>query len=220
MSDFSIVVLISGSGSNLQAIIEQQQSGQIQGNISAVFSNKADAYGLQRAEAAGIKPHCLLPKDYDNREAYDAALADAIAAYQPDLVVLAGFMRILSPDFVSRFAEKLINIHPSLLPKYKGLNTHQRALDAGDNEHGCSVHIVTPELDDGPVIAQAHCPIEQDDDATSLQQKVHKLEHIIYPKVICYLANQQLQYQNGQLIFDGQAVEKGQPALIIDQADQ
>ena len=179
-----IVVLISGSGTNLQALIDACKSGYINGEIVGVLSNKADVYGLTRAENAGIE-HCVLShKAFDSRESYDQALIEQITQYQPDLVVLAGFMRILTADFVQKFSGKLLNIHPSLLPKYQGLNTHQRAIDAKDSEHGVSVHFVTEELDGGPVILQAKVPVFENDNADDLASRVHKQEHRIYPLVV------------------------------------
>ncbi|MGD8546480.1 MAG: phosphoribosylglycinamide formyltransferase, partial [Thiohalophilus sp.] len=169
----SVVVLISGSGTNLQAMIDQIHSTDIPARIVAVISNRADAYGLKRAEQASIPAEILSHRDFATREDYDHALQQLIDRYQPGLIVLAGFMRILSDDFVRHYQGRMINIHPSLLPRYKGLNTHQRVLDAGDDLHGCSVHYVTPELDGGPVILQAAVPIEDDDTPESLAQRVH-----------------------------------------------
>ena len=188
----SVVVLISGSGTNLQAIIDACANGKIAGNVTAVVSNKAGVYGLERAKNAQIPTHVLSHKDYDSREVYDQALIKQIDQYQPDVVVLAGFMRILTADFVSHYAGKLINIHPSLLPKYQGLDTHQRAIDAGDEAHGCSVHFVTEELDGGPVILQAKVPIFEDDDIDSLSQRVHVQEHLIYPMVVKWMCEKRL----------------------------
>ena len=148
----NIVVLISGNGSNLQAIIDACKTNKIKGTVRAVFSNKADAFGLERARQAGIATHTLIASAFDSREAYDRELIHEIDMYAPDVVVLAGFMRILSPAFVSHYAGRLLNIHPSLLPKYPGLHTHRQALENGDEEHGTSVHFVTDELDGGPVI--------------------------------------------------------------------
>ncbi|MTD37760.1 phosphoribosylglycinamide formyltransferase [Erwinia sp. CPCC 100877] len=179
-----IVVLISGNGSNLQAIIEACQQQRIDGTIEAVFSNKADAYGLMRARAAGIRACVLSPGDYPNREAFDNALMTQIDEHAPDLVVLAGYMRILSPAFVAHYRGRLINIHPSLLPKYPGLHTHRQALDNGDREHGTSVHFVTEELDGGPVILQAKVPIFDGDDEETVIARVQHQEHAIYPLVI------------------------------------
>lgn len=179
-----LVVLISGNGTNLQAIIDSIANEQLPAKIVKVISNKADAYGLQRAEKAGIEHQVLSYANFTSREQYDQALKEIIDEQQPDLVILAGFMRILSAHFVEHYANKMLNIHPSLLPKYKGLNTHQRVLDAGEKEHGCSVHFVTPELDDGPVILQATVEVKDDDTAATLAQRVHEQEHHIYPQAI------------------------------------
>lgn len=183
-SVLQLVVLISGNGSNLQAIIDEISNNGLPAKIAAVISNKADAYGLERAKNANIPRHVLSHNNYSDRNEYDRALRDLIEQYHPDLIILAGFMRILSNEFVEHFSQKMMNIHPSLLPKYKGLNTHQRVLDAGDTEHGCSVHFVTPELDDGPVIIQAKVPVLENDDAESLAARVHEQEHLIYPQAI------------------------------------
>ncbi len=199
----SIVVLISGSGSNLQAIIDACSSGFIPARISAVIANKASAYGLVRAREAGISTQVLSHKNYQDRDKYDRALADAIDQHQPDLVVLAGFMRILTPGFVQHFCGRLLNIHPSLLPRYQGLNTHQRAIDAGDTEHGCSVHFVTEQLDGGPVILQARVPVFTDDDSQTLAERVHEQEHRIYPLVVRWFCQNRLQQQADQAWLDG-----------------
>lgn len=203
MSEKRIVVLISGSGSNLQAIIDRVAEGGINGRIAAVISNRSDAYGLTRASNAGIATAVLNHRDYADRDAFDAALSETIDSYDADLVVLAGFMRILTPGFVRHYAGRLLNIHPSLLPKYKGLNTHQRALDAGDDAHGCSVHFVTEELDGGPVIVQASTPLEADDDAECLQQRVHHLEHQIYPLAVEWFCADRLRLQDSCVELDG-----------------
>jgi phosphoribosylglycinamide formyltransferase-1 len=179
--DSKIVVLISGGGSNLQAIIKACEDPELPATIAAVISNKADAYGLVRAEKAGIPTEVLDHNKFDSREVYDAELLHIINRYQPDLVVLAGFMRILTPDFVRYFSGKMLNIHPSLLPKYPGLKTHERALKAGDKEHGATVHFVTEELDGGPNIIQAVVPILDDDRPVDLAKRVLHEEHIIYP---------------------------------------
>jgi phosphoribosylglycinamide formyltransferase-1 len=202
----SIVVLISGSGSNLQAIIDACSSGFIPGKVAAVMSNKANAYGLARAGQAGISTQLVSHKSFASREKYDAALIDAIDQHQPDLVVLAGFMRILTPAFVQHFNGRLLNIHPSLLPRYQGLNTHQRAIDAGDTEHGCSVHFVTEQLDGGPVILQAKVPVFPDDDAVSLAERVHEQEHRIYPLVVRWYCQNRLQQQADQAWLDGKVL--------------
>lgn len=187
-----IVVLISGSGSNLQAIIDASNQDDYQGKVVGVLSNKADAYGLTRAQNAGIDTITLSHKDFDSREQYDLALIEKIDAFKPDVIVLAGFMRILTAEFVQHFQGKLLNIHPSLLPKYQGLNTHQRALDAGDKEHGVSVHFVTEELDGGPVILQAKVPVFDGDSSDDLAERVHEQEHRIYPLVVKWFCDKRL----------------------------
>lgn len=199
-----IVVLISGSGSNLQSIIDACQHHQIDGQIAAVISNKSDAYGLIRAQEAGIPALCVSSKTITDRQAYDAALLDTIEQYQPDLVVLAGFMRILTPDFVKHFTGKMLNIHPSLLPKYPGLHTHRRALENGDKEHGTSVHFVTEELDGGPIILQGHIPIFAQDTEDDLVERVKLQEHLIYPQVIEWFVSERLMMQDGKAVLDGQ----------------
>jgi len=200
----SIVVLISGSGTNLQAIIDQCSEGKIPGKINAVLSNKAEAYGLERAKQADIATHVLSHKDFESRELYDQALIEVIDEYRPDVVVLAGFMRILTAQFVEHYKGKLINIHPSLLPKYQGLDTHQRAIDAGDEEHGCSVHFVTEELDGGPVILQAKVPIFEEDNADDLAQRVHVQEHLIYPLVVKWMSQGRLTMTSDGAFMDNQ----------------
>lgn len=189
---YKLIVLISGEGSNLQAIIDQIESGNINAEITAVISNKADANGLNRAKKANIPTVFLDHTVFIDRESFDDSLAQIIHSYTPDLIVLAGFMRILSDKFVTQFQNKLINIHPSLLPKYKGLNTHKRALENGDKQHGASVHYVIPELDAGTVILQGIVDIEEGDDEDSLANRVHQIEHLIYPKTIAYLADGQI----------------------------
>ncbi|GDY27823.1 phosphoribosylglycinamide formyltransferase [Agarivorans sp. Toyoura001] len=200
----NIVVLISGSGTNLQAIIDACKEGRINASISAVISNKADAFGLERAKQAAINTVVVNPKQYSDRESYDIALAEAIEQQQADLIVMAGFMRILSPHFVERFAGKMLNIHPSLLPKYQGLHTHQRAIDAKDQEHGCSVHFVTAELDGGPVVLQAKVPVFEEDSADDLADRVQVQEHAIYPLVVNWFIEQRLVMQGDYAELDGQ----------------
>ena len=200
----NVVVLISGSGSNLQALIDSVARGENPARIAAVISNRADAYGLQRAKQAGIATELLDHKQFDGREAFDAALIQAIDAHQPDLVVLAGFMRILTPGFVQHYAGRLLNIHPSLLPRHKGLHTHQRALEAGDSEHGCSVHFVTEELDGGPLVVQAVLPVMADDTAESLASRVHQQEHQIYPLAVRWFAEGRLRLGAQGAMLDGE----------------
>jgi phosphoribosylglycinamide formyltransferase 1 len=203
----NIVVLISGSGSNLQAIIDACQDNTIKNaNVVAVLSNKANAYGLERAKNAGIQAINLTVADYENRDAYDKAMIEQIDLFKPDLVILAGYMRILSGEFVRHFQGKLLNIHPSLLPKYPGLHTHQRALDAGDEEHGTSVHFVTEELDGGPVILQAKVPIFDEDTIEDITARVQLQEHRIYPLVTNWFLQQRLSMENDKAVLDGQTL--------------
>jgi len=197
-----IVVLISGSGTNLQAIIDQIQQGNINAEIKAVISNRPDVKGLQRARDAGIAAEALDHTQFASRKNFDQALQLRIDHYQPKLVVLAGFMRILTDDFVNHYSDRMINIHPSLLPDFRGLNTHQRALDAGRTQHGVSVHIVTNELDSGPVVLQAIIDVNSDDTADSLAARIHQQEHIIYPMVIGWFAAGRLSCKNNQAMLD------------------
>ena len=205
----NICVLISGNGSNLQAIIDAVAAGKIHGKIACVISNRPDAYGLERTENAGIPAICLDHKAFEDRESYDAALMETLDSYAPDCVVLAGFMRILTADFVDHYLGKLLNIHPSLLPKYKGLNTHQRAIDNGDEEHGLSVHFVTPELDGGPVIIQCKVPVFTDDDAGTLAQRVQEQERHIYPLVVHWFCGGRLTMNNNKAVLDGNVLPEG-----------
>ena len=199
-----VVVLLSGSGSNLQAMIDSFKGVDNPVRISAVISNRADAFGLQRAKDAGIEARVLDHKAFEGREAFDTALIELIDTFKPKLVVLAGFMRILSAAFVRHYQGRLLNIHPSLLPLYKGLHTHQRALDAGDREHGCSVHFVTEELDGGPLVVQAVIPVELNDSPASLAQRVHAQEHQIYPLAIRWFAEGRLSLGEQGALLDGQ----------------
>ena len=199
-----VVVLLSGTGSNLQALIDSTRTGDSPARIAAVISNRSDAYGLQRAREAGIATRTLDHKAFEGREAFDSALVELIDAFNPKLVVLAGFMRILSADFVRHYEGRLLNIHPSLLPKYKGMHTHQRALDAGDSEHGCSVHFVTEELDGGPLVVQAVVPVESGDSAQTLAQRVHTQEHRIYPLAVRWFAEGRLVLGEQGALLDGQ----------------
>lgn len=219
MSDtpLSIVVLISGSGSNLQAIIEALPVQSINAEIKAVISNKEAALGLERAREAGIKDVFIDHLMFTDRLSFDQVMMQEIDKHNPDLVILAGFMRILSTEFVSHYAGKLINIHPSLLPNFKGLNTHQRALDAKHTKHGASVHFVTNELDGGPVIAQAEVMINEDDDAEKLRLRVLQQEHFIYPEVTKWFANHRIKLDGNTIYFDQKALEK---PLLINAADK
>ncbi len=198
----NIVVLISGSGSNLQAIIDATANNP-HCRVVGVLSNKESAFGLERARKAGIETAAIDHTQFDSRLDFDNALIKQIDLWQADLVVLAGFMRILTDQFVQHYSGRLLNIHPSLLPKYKGTNTHQRALDAGDTEHGCTVHFVSEELDGGAAIIQAATPIEQRDDVDSLIKKVHQLEHKIYPIAVSWFASNRITLNGDRVYLDG-----------------
>jgi len=198
----NVVVLISGSGTNLQALIDtQQETG---ATIRGVISNRPGVKGLERADNAGIATVVIDHREYSERDQFDQQLMQAIDRFNPDLVVLAGFMRILTPAFVSHYLGRLINIHPSLLPKYTGLHTHQRALDAGDTQHGVTVHFVTEELDGGPPIIQARVPILPGDSADDLAKRVLQQEHIIYPQAVNWFAAGRLTLQEGRSWLDGE----------------
>lgn len=199
-----IVVLVSGNGSNLQAILDACQQGRINGSVAAVFSNKADAYGLERAREADVPAHALTASQFADREAFDRQLMLEIDAYAPDLVVLAGYMRILSPAFVQRYAGRMLNIHPSLLPKYPGLHTHRQAIENGDDEHGTSVHFVTEELDGGPVILQAKVPVFADDSEADVSARVQHQEHAIYPLVVSWFMAGRLAMRDDRAWLDGE----------------
>jgi len=192
-----IVILISGRGSNMEAMLRAHAAGELPVEIAAVIANKADAGGLATAAQAGVPTAVVPHRDYASREDFDAALAKAIDAYAPDLVVLAGFLRVLTTGFVEHYAGRLINIHPSLLPAFPGLHTHERALAAGCKLHGATVHFVTPELDHGPIIIQAVVPVLPDDDADALAARVLKQEHLIYPRAVRWFAEGRLQVVNG-----------------------
>lgn len=214
----SIAVLISGSGSNLQALIDACQNGDIPASIGVVVSNRSDAYGLERARRAGIATAIVNHRAFDSRTAFDAELARTLEDFAPDLVILAGFMRILTADFVRRFHGRLLNIHPSLLPLYPGLHTHQRALDAGDREAGATVHFVTEELDGGPAIVQARVPVMPDDNADSLAQRVLIEEHRIYPLAARWFAEGRLRLEQGRACLDGQPLPASGYTLPVDAA--
>ena len=198
MSNFNVAVLISGNGSNLQAIIDKFQKDELV-NVCCVVSNKKDAYGLVRAEKAKIDHYFIDNKNFSSREEFEQALINILNKYEPDLVVLAGFMRILSELFVNKYKNKLINIHPSLLPKYKGLDTHRKVLENQDDYHGVTVHFVDNTLDGGPILAQTRTPVETQD-IKELEEKIHELEHEIYPEVIKDIAQKQIYVLNGKVI--------------------
>lgn len=189
----NIVILISGRGSNMEAIVHANEREKWPARIAAVISNKADAVGLAFAASRGIATAVVNHRDHASREDSDVALAQCIDGFAPDVVVLAGFMRILTPGFVQRYQGRLVNIHPSLLPAFPGLHTHERALEAGCKVHGATVHFVTPELDHGPVIAQAAVPVQADDTPQSLAARVLAKEHVIYPRAVRWMVEDELQ---------------------------
>ena len=202
-----VVVLVSGRGSNLRAIAARADAGELPVRIEAVVSDRADAGALEWARERGITTSVLSPRDFPDREAYGRALGDIVESHAPQLVVLAGFMRILSDEFVLRFSGRMLNIHPSLLPRYAGLHTHRRALEAGDREHGASVHFVTPELDGGPVVLQARVPILPGDDEDSLAARVLREEHVIYPRCVGWFAAGRLAFRDGAAWLDGKRLD-------------
>ncbi|HHM06242.1 MAG TPA: phosphoribosylglycinamide formyltransferase [Gammaproteobacteria bacterium] len=202
-----IVVLISGNGTNLQALIDARQRGELPVDIKTVISNRPGAPGLERARRAGIPTAVIDHKHYPDRDSFDRALQQEIDRHHPALVVLAGFMRILTPAFVNHYRGRMLNIHPSLLPAFRGLNTHQRALEAGVSKHGASVHFVTSELDGGPVVAQRKVPVHPDDDAVTLSARVQQVEHKLYPEVIRWFAEGRLELRGTQVFLNGQLLQ-------------
>ena len=203
-----VAVLVSGFGSNLQTFIDGSQTGDLPIDIVGIISNKEDVYGLERARNAGIPERCIPHGQFPNREIFDRALLTQLREWQTELVVLAGFMRILSNDFVNYFEHRLINIHPSLLPKYKGLSTHQRVLEDSEKWHGASVHFVIPELDKGPVIIQGKLKIHSNDTPETLQQRIHSIEHQIYPLAIKWFAEGRLSVTADDVLLDGEKSAK------------
>lgn len=200
----AVVVLVSGHGSNLQALMDRARDRELPIDIRAVISDRTDAHGLERARAAGVHAEAVLPAAFASREDFERALAARIDAHDPGLVVLAGFMRVLGAAFVRHYRGRMLNIHPSLLPRYRGLHTHRRALEAGDAVHGASVHFVTEELDGGPVIVQGKIDIRPGDDERSLAARVQKLEHVIYPQAVRLFAEGRVRMQEGRAELDGQ----------------
>ncbi|AXY59655.1 phosphoribosylglycinamide formyltransferase [Acinetobacter chinensis] len=200
-----IAVLVSGSGSNLQALIDANLSGEIVG----VISNRPEAYALQRAEQAGIQTTVIEHKQYPSRQAFDDVMHQQLLEWNVDLVILAGFMRILSPEFVQAWEGKMVNIHPSLLPAYKGMHTHLRVLKTGDTLHGCTVHFVTAELDAGQALTQGVLSVSHKDTAETLAERVHVLEHLIYPQAVEWICNGTIQHlNNGQVLYKGQPLTR------------
>ncbi|NOR41267.1 MAG: phosphoribosylglycinamide formyltransferase [Gammaproteobacteria bacterium] len=214
-----VVVLISGRGSNLQSIIDAVASGTLPIEICAVISNRPDAAGLQRATQAGITTEVIDHSSFEDRASFDQVLQTCVDRYQPALVILAGFMRILTPGFVTHYQGRLLNIHPSLLPEFPGLNTHQRALAAGSREHGASIHFVTGAVDGGPVVLQARLAVQDHDTADSLAARVLEQEHRIFPLAIRWFAEQRLILNDdGQVMFDGALLT--QPETLTDETDE
>lgn len=209
----SAAVLVSGGGSNLQAFIDAVAAGDLDLDLRVVISNRADAGGLGRAERAGIATACIPSRGIRDRQAYDRQLAAEIDRHAPDLLILAGFMRILSGGFVARYAGRILNIHPSLLPRYPGLDTHARAIAAGDREHGCTVHFVTEELDGGPRIIQGRVPVLPDDDPDTLAARVLTLEHRVYPQAAALYAAGRIRCIDGMTVLDGKPLLE---PLLID----
>lgn len=202
MKAMNIVVLISGYGGNLQAIIDAREAEKWQGHITAVISDQESAYGLVRAQEHGIPAYALVAEKGEPREAYDERLLILLKDLSPDLVVLAGFMRILSPRLVDYYAGRMLNIHPALLPKYRGLHTHERALENGDTEHGATVHFVTNDLDAGPIIAQSKVQVKPNDDAEILGDRVTRKEHKLYPQVIAWFTAGRLKMEDSKVILN------------------
>ena len=198
-----IVILISGRGSNMEALIRARDQGQLPANIAAVISNRPDAAGLATAAAAGIATSVLDHRSFADRDRFDAALAETIDRHAPDLVILAGFMRILGEAFVRRYEGRLLNIHPSLLPAFPGLHTHRRALEEGVRIHGCTVHFVTPALDHGPVVIQAAVPVLDGDDEASLAARVLVQEHRIFPRAVRWFVEARLSLLSGRVSVAG-----------------
>jgi phosphoribosylglycinamide formyltransferase-1 len=201
-------ILISGSGSNLQSFIDRGAAGDSALDLCVVFSNRPDAYGLTRAKNADIATACVEHGQFDSREAFDRAVAAKLDEWQPELLVLAGFMRILSPWFVAHYEGRILNIHPALLPAYPGLDTHQRVLDAGEQWHGSTVHFVTEELDGGPRVLQGKLAVDPNESADELCARVQSLEHQIYPEAANWFGQGRLQFRDGQAWLDGKQLDE------------
>lgn len=210
-----VVVLVSGNGSNLQAVIDQTENGELPITLCAVISNVPQAKGLERARKHNIATEVVNHKDFSSREAFDSALRDTIDSYRPGLVVLAGFMRIFTPEFTRHYEGRMLNIHPSLLPKYQGLNTHRRAIEAGDTEHGVTVHFVTAELDGGPPIVQAYVPVLEGDSEDDLAARVLIEEHKIYPQAIKWFAEGRLIMKDSSSWLNGKRLPP--TGLVVNQ---
>ena len=207
MSRLPIAILISGRGSNMRVIVERAAAGTLPVDVRVVVSDKPSAEGLSLAADMNIATRVLEPRDFPDRPAYDRALVELLRQFQPQLVLLAGFMRILTPQFIGAFAGRMLNVHPSLLPKYPGLHTHRRCLEAGDTAHGVSIHFVTEQLDGGPVILQAEVPVLPGDTETTLSARVQQAEHRIYPQAIDWFARGRLLLQDGRAWLDGRPLD-------------
>jgi phosphoribosylglycinamide formyltransferase-1 len=212
-----IVVLVSGRGSNLQALIDAEKRGEIRGNIRAVISNRPEVYALERARRAGISTAVIDHTRYSDRPAFDRELMASIEIHQPELIAMAGFMRILTPEFIARFEGRMLNIHPSLLPAFRGLDTHRRALAAGVKQHGCSVHFVTNDLDAGPVVMQAEVEVNPNDDPESMASRVLQREHVIYPQTVAWFCEGRLRLSAGTVHLDGTPLTA---PIMLDEATQ
>jgi phosphoribosylglycinamide formyltransferase-1 len=212
MTDLRVTVLISGNGSNLQALIDACDRGRLGIEIVQVISNRADAMGLKRAERAGIPTLVIKHQDFPDRASFDTQLAAAILAMQPGLVVLAGFMRIIGPAVLNPFEGRMINLHPSLLPKFRGTNTYQRALDAGDAEHGASIHFVSEELDGGPVLSQLRIPVMNNDDRYTLAARLAPMEHRLLVSTVEFLTRHAVECRDDKIFVDGKPIAR--PLLL------
>lgn len=208
MTPLRVAVLISGNGSNLQALIDAADAGTLGGEICVVVSNRAQAFGLERARRAGIPARVLEHGAFADRAAYDRALLELLQDYAPELIALAGFMRVLGAAFVAHYAGRILNVHPSLLPAFPGLDTHERALRAGVEEHGASIHFVTEALDAGPVVVQGRVAVNDGDTVETLAERVHGIEHRIYPAAVAWYAQQRLTWRDGHAWFDGAPLEE------------
>lgn len=204
----SAAVLVSGGGTNLQAFIDAVRDGRLGLRLCAVLSDNPHARGLDRARRAGLPAECVARAEHADAGAFEDALAERLARFEPDLLILAGFMRILGGAFVARYEGRILNIHPSLLPRFRGLNTHQRAIEAGDRWHGCTVHFVTEQLDGGPRIAQARVPVLPDDTAPRLAARVLEIEHRIYPWAAGLVASGRVRYRDGEAWYDGERLHE------------
>ncbi len=213
MSIFKLAILVSGSGTNLQSFIDQAADGRLDVDIATVVANRPDAHGLTRAKDAGIETRCIQHGDYEDRESFDRAIANALDPFAPDLIILAGFMRILSPWFVSHYEGKVLNIHPALLPLHPGLDTHARVLEAGDIHHGSTVHFVTDELDAGPRILAGRIVSDPTDSVDELKARVQAVEHQIYPQAAQLFAQGRVTFDNGDAYLDGKLLTE---PIIVD----